>query len=208
MGQKGQIVACLVIIWDIKHETKEKQAEKNLSGLEKYTFVYSLEKEQEIRKDKNKDIFLFLKELQGLFLQVLYYKREALKQFYRALISQIQLSKSYWKSRASKQTDLPISCKINNLLINMLSFKQLRSAENNSPQFWVTRKQLFFPQLFPIIHLPAAYLMGKETIIIILNWALVQAYCSLSDYPRVLQQCTCILLCIKCTFLPKCVREK
>lgn len=38
-------MACLVIIWDIKHETKEKQAEKNLSGLEKYTFVYSLEKE-------------------------------------------------------------------------------------------------------------------------------------------------------------------
>lgn len=34
----------IVMIWGMKNRTKEKRAEKNLSGLEKYTFVYSLKK--------------------------------------------------------------------------------------------------------------------------------------------------------------------
>lgn len=63
----GQRVACLVIIWGVKNETKEKRAEKNPSGLEKYTFVYFLKKGYEILEDKNKDTFYIPQRVLGTF---------------------------------------------------------------------------------------------------------------------------------------------
>lgn len=59
-------MACLIIL-SIKNRTKEKRAEGNLSGLEKYTFVYSLRKGYEIWEDKNKDILYIPQRALGNF---------------------------------------------------------------------------------------------------------------------------------------------
>lgn len=60
-------MACLVIFLSIKNRTKEKRAEEKLSGLEKYTFVYSLKKGYEIWEDKNKDILYIPQRALGNF---------------------------------------------------------------------------------------------------------------------------------------------
>lgn len=80
-----------------KQDQRKESWEKSI--LEKYTFAYSWKKGYEIQEDKNKDMFCIP---QGPFSKFCTARRKALKHFYTADISQIQLLKSYWKSRANR----------------------------------------------------------------------------------------------------------
>lgn len=94
-----------------RKEPKKKSAEKNLSCLEKYTFVYPEKKAYEIWEDKNN--ILYSSTSFRDFFSKFYTEagKRAPKYFYITVISQIQLTQPYWKPRASKQTtQLPASC--------------------------------------------------------------------------------------------------
>lgn len=72
-------MAQLVIILGINSGTQEGRAEKSLLGLEKYTFVYSLKKEQQIWEDKNKGIFYIPQRALGTFSPSFVLQKKALK---------------------------------------------------------------------------------------------------------------------------------